>query len=119
MLEYCGCGRVRDVEGGRGVYGRWVFEEGVNDRVGKYNMAVIQMVAGGVISKHVKAFNCVEVSTSLLVLLTVAKEGTCSFICANLLSVAVTSECMPVFVVTYCETPAGLSNIGLLTVRVC
>ena len=32
-------------------------------------------------------------------------------------SVAIASECVLVFVVTYCETSSDLSNIGLLKVR--
>jgi hypothetical protein len=34
-------------------------------------------------------------------------------------SVAVISECMLVFIVTYWETSPGLSNIGLLAYRAC
>jgi len=34
-------------------------------------------------------------------------------------SMAVTSECVLVFVVTCCEISSGLSNTGLLTIRAC
>jgi len=40
---------------------------GVKDRIGKYSMAVIQTVVGGILSMNVKWFDCVEVSAFVIV----------------------------------------------------
>ena len=52
-----------------GGVGLWTvgFYEGVKDRVGKYSTAVSQSVILGVFGMNVKTFDCVEVSTFLLV----------------------------------------------------
>lgn len=68
MLEYWDIDSVRDVvsEWGRGV---WTvgFSKVGKDRVGKYSVAVIQLVVGVVFTVNVKSFYRVEIRALLMV----------------------------------------------------
>jgi len=87
-------------------------------------MSVIQVVIGRVFYLDVKSFDCVEAGSFRMVMqyfhnVVNRTERMCAFIVmlCKLGGVAVNSESMFVFVISYCEIPSNLSNIGFVAVR--